>query len=45
VDALEKEISKNPTDENLASYNEHKKYIENYNNEKAHGAITRSRAD
>ena len=45
VSTLEKEISNNPTDEILEKYNEHKKYIENYNNVKANGAITRSRAD
>jgi hypothetical protein len=45
VNLLEKQINTNPTDEKLDQYNEHKRYIENYNNEKANGAITRSRAD
>jgi hypothetical protein len=45
VVALENKINDNPTDEILEQYNEHKTYIENYNNEKANGAITRSRAD
>jgi hypothetical protein len=45
VSTLEKELNNNPTDETLEKYNEHKKYIENYNKVKANGAITRSRAD
>jgi exonuclease III len=42
---LEKEINNDPTDEKLSLYNEHKKYIGNYNNERANGAIIRSRVD
>jgi exonuclease III len=41
---LEKEISKDPTEETLRKYYENKSYIENYNNEKANGAILRSKA-
>jgi hypothetical protein len=45
VDILEKEINNHPTDILLELYHEHKKYIENHNNEKANGAIIRSRVD
>jgi hypothetical protein len=41
---LEKEISINPTEENVKKYHENKTFIENYNNEKANGAILRSKA-
>ena len=40
---LEKEISKEPTDEKLKKYHENKALTENYNNEKANGAILRSK--
>ena len=43
VNKLEKQISTNPTDESLAKYNESKRYIEEHNNEKANGAILRSK--
>jgi hypothetical protein len=43
VNSLEKQININPTDENLAQYNENKKLIENYNNTKAIGAQIRSK--
>jgi hypothetical protein len=45
VDKLEKEINKNPTEESLKEYHEKKKFIENYNNEKAKGILIRSKAD
>ena len=40
VNLLENKINTNPTDETIKIYTENKKYIENYNNEKANGAIT-----
>jgi hypothetical protein len=42
---LEREISENPNDEMLQELNENKLEIEQYNNEKANGAIIRSKAD
>jgi hypothetical protein len=45
VEKLEKEISdiNLASDEKLKKYNEGKKYLENYNNEKANGAMLRSK--
>ena len=40
---LEKEINKQPTDENVRKYHENKTFIENYNKEKANGIILRSK--
>jgi hypothetical protein len=45
VNLLENKLNTDPNDVILELYTEHKKYIENYNNEKANGAITRSRVD
>ena len=45
ANALEKKISTDPTDENLIKYNECKRYIEEYNNEKANGAFLRSKVN
>jgi exonuclease III len=45
INQLEKQISTNPTDEILTKYNESKKYIEEYNNEKAHGVFLRSKVN
>jgi hypothetical protein len=45
VEALEKQLSKEPNDDTLQKYNEGKAYIENYNNEKANGVIIRAKAD
>ena len=36
---------KNPTDDMIKKYNEGKKYIEEYNNEKTKGILIRSKAD
>jgi hypothetical protein len=44
-DKLEKEISRNPTDEIITQYNATKMEIEYYNNEKANGILIRSKAD
>jgi exonuclease III len=45
VERLEKEISDQASDENLKEYNDGKKYIENYNNEKANGIMLRSKTN
>jgi exonuclease III len=42
---LEKQINQDPTDDILEQYNRHKKYIENYNDEKTNGAMLRSKVD
>ena len=44
-DKLEKEIAKNPSDKLLKEYNDVKLEIEQHNNEKAQGAMIRSKAD
>jgi hypothetical protein len=44
MEKLEKQLSTNPSDEILKQYHENKMYIEDYNNEKANGAILRSKA-
>jgi hypothetical protein len=44
MEKLEKQLSTNPSDELLTQYHENKTYIEDYNNEKANGAIMRSKA-
>jgi exonuclease III len=44
MEKLEKLLSTNPTDETLLQYHENKAYIEDYNNNKANGAIMRSKA-
>jgi exonuclease III len=44
-DKLEKELSTNPSEEILNEYNSTKLEIEYYNNEKAQGAVIRSKAD
>jgi hypothetical protein len=45
IDKLEKEINTNPTDEKIKEYNEGKKYIEQYNNEKTQAAQIRSKVN
>ena len=44
-DKLEKEIATNPSEELLKEYESTKAEIEHYNNEKANGALIRSKAD
>jgi hypothetical protein len=44
MEKLEKLLSTNPSDEILIQYHEHKTYIEDFNNDKANGAILRSKA-
>ena len=44
MEKLEKQLSTNPSDEILIQYHENKTYIEDYNNDKANGAIMRSKA-
>jgi exonuclease III len=44
MEKLEKQLSTNPSEDILIQYHENKTYIENYNNEKANGAIMRSKA-
>jgi exonuclease III len=45
VDNLEKQLSKEPSDALLQKYNEGKKQIEDYNNDKANGVIVRAKVD
>jgi hypothetical protein len=45
VDRLEKQLNNNSTDEIVQKYNEGKKYIEDYNNEKTNGVIIRAKVD
>jgi hypothetical protein len=45
VNILENEINVDPTEERLKKYYECKKYIEDFNNEKAKGALIRSKID
>ena len=45
VGKLENELNNNPTDDIIKKYNDGKKYIEEYNNEKAKGILIRSKAD
>ena len=45
INELEKEINNKPTDDILQKYNEAKRYIEEYNNEKAKGVLIRAKVD
>ena len=45
MNKLEKELNNQASDETLNKYNEAKKIIEEHNNTKANGALTRSKAD
>jgi exonuclease III len=44
MDKLEKDMSSDPTDDIIKQYYKNKQYIEDYNNDKANGAILRSKA-
>ena len=45
VDELEKKLSRQPDEETLQKYNEAKRYIEDYNKEKANGVLIRSKVN
>ena len=45
INKLEQELNNQASDEILNKYNEEKKIIEDYNNEKANGALLRSKTD
>ena len=44
AEILEKQLSTSPSDDLIKQYHENRSYIEAYNNEKANGAILRSKA-